>query len=78
VKLSVADKAAVHFHGRPGGVVSTPHEVADAITKLIYRYELEEETKTVKHQFPQTLKPTSKARKKKSRKVATKSRRSSR
>jgi hypothetical protein len=38
--MSVGDKATVHFHGRPGGVISTPHEIADAITKVLYRYEL--------------------------------------
>jgi 2-oxoglutarate ferredoxin oxidoreductase subunit alpha len=40
VKISVGEKAKVHFHGRPGGIISTPHEIADAITKLIYRYKL--------------------------------------
>lgn len=40
VKISVGEQARVHFHGRPGGIISTPHEIADAITKLIYRYEL--------------------------------------
>jgi 2-oxoglutarate ferredoxin oxidoreductase subunit alpha len=40
VKMSIGDKATVHFHGRPGGVISTPHEIADAITKVLYRYEL--------------------------------------
>jgi 2-oxoglutarate ferredoxin oxidoreductase subunit alpha len=41
VKISVAEQAKVHFHGRPGGIISTPVEIADAITKLIYRYELD-------------------------------------
>jgi 2-oxoglutarate ferredoxin oxidoreductase subunit alpha len=40
VKISVGEKATVHFHGRPGGVVSTPHEIAGAITKLMHRYKL--------------------------------------
>jgi 2-oxoglutarate ferredoxin oxidoreductase subunit alpha len=40
VNMSVGDEATVHFHGRPGGVISTPHEIADAITKIVYRYEL--------------------------------------
>jgi len=40
VNMSVCDKATVHFHGRPGGVISTPHEIADAVTKILYRYEL--------------------------------------
>lgn len=41
VKISVGEQAKVHFHGRPGGIISTPVEIADAITKLIYRYELD-------------------------------------
>ena len=41
VKISVGEQATVHFHGRPGGIISTPVEIADAITKLIYRYELD-------------------------------------
>ncbi|UCD86574.1 MAG: 3-methyl-2-oxobutanoate dehydrogenase subunit VorB [Desulfobacterales bacterium] len=40
VKVSVGETATVHFHGRPGGVVSTPHEIAGVITKLMYRYNL--------------------------------------
>jgi 2-oxoglutarate ferredoxin oxidoreductase subunit alpha len=40
VKISVGEKATVDFHGRPGGVVSTPREIAGAITKLMHRYEL--------------------------------------
>ncbi|MCK4388881.1 MAG: 3-methyl-2-oxobutanoate dehydrogenase subunit VorB [Desulfobacterales bacterium] len=39
VKISVGEQAAVHFHGRPGGIISTPHEIADAITKVMYRME---------------------------------------
>jgi len=42
VKISVSEQATVHFHGRPGGIISTPHEIAGAITKLIYRYELDD------------------------------------
>jgi 2-oxoglutarate ferredoxin oxidoreductase subunit alpha len=41
VKISVGEQAAVHFHGRPGGIISTPHEIADAVTKLIYKHELD-------------------------------------
>jgi 2-oxoglutarate ferredoxin oxidoreductase subunit alpha len=41
VKISVGEKARVHFHGRPGGIISTPHEIADAVTRLIYRYKLD-------------------------------------
>ncbi|MBW1675174.1 MAG: 3-methyl-2-oxobutanoate dehydrogenase subunit VorB [Deltaproteobacteria bacterium] len=40
VKISVGEQATVHFHGRPGGIISTPHDIAAAITKLIYRNEL--------------------------------------
>ncbi len=39
VKISVGEQARVHFHGRPGGIISTPHEIAGAIMKLIYRTE---------------------------------------
>ena len=41
VKISVGEQASVHFHGRPGGIISTPHEIADAITKLVCRHHLE-------------------------------------
>jgi 2-oxoglutarate ferredoxin oxidoreductase subunit alpha len=40
VRISVGEQAAVHFHGRPGGIISTPHEIADVITKVIYRHQL--------------------------------------
>ena len=43
VKISVGEQAAVHFHGRPGGVISTPHEIENVIKKLIYRYELDKQ-----------------------------------
>ena len=42
VKLSVGEQARVHFYGRPGGIISTPHEIAEAITRLIYRYKLDD------------------------------------
>ena len=42
VNISVGEQARVHFHGRPGGIISTPHEIAGTITKLIYRYELDD------------------------------------
>jgi 2-oxoglutarate ferredoxin oxidoreductase subunit alpha len=42
VNISVGEQARVHFHGRPGGIISTPHEIAGIITKLIYRYELDD------------------------------------
>jgi 2-oxoglutarate ferredoxin oxidoreductase subunit alpha len=41
VKISVGEQASVDFHGRPGGVISTPHEIAHVMTKLIYRYGLD-------------------------------------
>jgi 2-oxoglutarate ferredoxin oxidoreductase subunit alpha len=41
VRISVGEQAMVHFHGRPGGIISTPREIEDAITRLIYRYELD-------------------------------------
>ena len=40
VRISVGEQATVHFHGRPGGIISTPHEIGGAITKLIYRHQL--------------------------------------
>jgi len=42
VNISVGEQARVHFHGRPGGIISTPHEIAGIIRKLIYRYELDD------------------------------------
>ena len=42
VKISVGEQATVHFHGRPGGIIPTPHDITGAITKLIYRYELDD------------------------------------
>ena len=42
VNISVGERARVHFHGRPGGIISTPHEIAGTIMKLIYRYELDD------------------------------------
>jgi 2-oxoglutarate ferredoxin oxidoreductase subunit alpha len=43
VRISVGEQASVHFHGRPGGIISTPHEIADVITKVIYRHQLDDE-----------------------------------
>jgi 2-oxoglutarate ferredoxin oxidoreductase subunit alpha len=43
VKISVGEQASVHFHGRPGGIISTPHEIAEAITKLMYRHGLDKD-----------------------------------
>lgn len=41
VKMSVGEQATVHFYGRPGGIISTPREIAGAVTRLIYRYGLD-------------------------------------
>lgn len=41
VKMSVGERARVHFHGRPGGVIPTPREIADAAMKVMYRYGLD-------------------------------------
>ena len=41
VKIGVGEQPTVHFYGRPGGIISTPHEIADAITRVIYRYGLD-------------------------------------
>jgi len=42
VKLSVGEQATVHFHGRPGGIIPTPHDIGAAITKVIYRHKLDD------------------------------------
>jgi 2-oxoglutarate ferredoxin oxidoreductase subunit alpha len=36
VRLSIEGKRKIHFYGRPGGVVSTPHEIAEKI-KEVYK-----------------------------------------
>ncbi|OPL11488.1 MAG: 2-ketoisovalerate ferredoxin oxidoreductase [delta proteobacterium MLS_D] len=43
VRLALKHRSEVHFYGRPGGVVSTPDEIAKVITSLYYRLHLEEE-----------------------------------
>ena len=43
VKLSLEGRSNVHFYGRPGGVVSTPDEIAKVISSLYYRQHLEED-----------------------------------
>ncbi|HUU80015.1 MAG TPA: 3-methyl-2-oxobutanoate dehydrogenase subunit beta, partial [Acidobacteriota bacterium] len=43
VKLSLEGRGNVHFYGRPGGIVSTPDEIAKVISSLYYRQHLEEE-----------------------------------
>jgi len=43
IRLALKHRSEVHFHGRPGGIVSTPDEIAKIITSLYYRRGLEEE-----------------------------------
>jgi len=43
VKLVLEGRSKVHFYGRPGGIISTPEEVAKVINTLYYRQHLEEE-----------------------------------
>ena len=40
VKLNVDQGATVHFHARPGGIISTPQEIADVLIRLSYRKDL--------------------------------------
>ena len=42
VKLAVEGRAQVHFYGRPGGIISTPDEIAKIINSLYHRQQLEE------------------------------------
>jgi 2-oxoglutarate ferredoxin oxidoreductase subunit alpha len=41
IRLSIAENATIHFHGRPGGVISTPHEIAQVITSIVHAQRLE-------------------------------------
>jgi 2-oxoglutarate ferredoxin oxidoreductase subunit alpha len=41
VKLSLEGRANVHFYGRPGGIISTPDEVAKVINSLYHRQQLD-------------------------------------
>ncbi|MEA2013857.1 MAG: 3-methyl-2-oxobutanoate dehydrogenase subunit VorB, partial [Thermodesulfobacteriota bacterium] len=43
VKLSLEGRSNVHFYGRPGGIVSTPDEIANVISSFYYRQHLEED-----------------------------------
>ncbi len=43
VKLALEGRSNVHFYGRPGGIVSTPDEIAKVINSLYYRQHLEED-----------------------------------
>lgn len=42
VKMFLEGRSNVHFYGRPGGVVSTPDEIAREISSLYYSQHLEE------------------------------------
>jgi len=43
VKLALEGRSQVHFYGRPGGIISTPDEIAKVINSLYHRRHLEEE-----------------------------------
>jgi 2-oxoglutarate ferredoxin oxidoreductase subunit alpha len=43
VKLSLEGRRRVHFYGRPGGIISTPDEIAKVINNVYYREGLEKE-----------------------------------
>jgi len=40
VQLALGGKADVHFYGRPGGVISTPSEIQQVISRLCYQKKL--------------------------------------
>ena len=42
VRLSLEGRANVYFYGRPGGVVSTPEEVARVLSSQYYKVNPEE------------------------------------
>ncbi len=42
VKLALEGRGHVHFYGRPGGIISTPEEIAKEINTLYHRQHLEE------------------------------------
>lgn len=41
VQLALAGKADIHFYGRPGGVISTPSEVQQVISRICYQKKLQ-------------------------------------
>lgn len=43
VKLSIEGRSDVHFYGRPGGIISTPDELAKVINTIYHRRYLEED-----------------------------------
>ena len=43
VKLALEGRCNVHFYGRPGGIISTPDEIAKEINRLYHRQHLDED-----------------------------------
>lgn len=43
VKLSLEGRSNVHFYGRPGGIISTPDEIAKVINTIYHRQHLNED-----------------------------------
>jgi len=43
VKLALEGRGNVHFYGRPGGIISTPDEIAKSINSIYHRQHLEED-----------------------------------
>ncbi len=43
VRLAIQGKCNIHFYGRPGGIISTPDEIAGQIRKLYQQQHLNEE-----------------------------------
>lgn len=43
VRLALEGRGHVHFYGRPGGIISTPDEIAKEINSLYHRQHLEED-----------------------------------
>jgi len=43
VKLSLEGRRRVHFYGRPGGIISTPDEIAKVINNIYFKEGLESE-----------------------------------
>jgi 2-oxoglutarate ferredoxin oxidoreductase subunit alpha len=43
VKLALEGRSHVHFYGRPGGIISTPDEIAKEISRIYHRQHLDED-----------------------------------
>jgi len=43
VKLSLEGRGEIHFYGRPGGIISTPDEIAKVINTIYHRQHLHED-----------------------------------